>query len=117
VQSRAGSDSTVGDSIDRSVPTGRAGSTTADTLTGVAARDDSVNGGPSESPTFTLDDFIEVQLETGLETSTRVEILSGLKEGDRVAADPTLIRRKKKEQAESPEGKDGKAKRRWYSRR
>ena len=41
-----------------------------------------------------LDDFFEVELRVGLETNTRIEILSGLGEEDRVAADPELIRRK-----------------------
>ncbi|MDA0333637.1 MAG: efflux RND transporter periplasmic adaptor subunit [bacterium] len=41
--------------------------------------------------------FEEVTLEIGLETSTRIEVLSGLKPGDRVAADPELIARKLKE--------------------
>ena len=41
-----------------------------------------------------LEDFIEVELRVGLETNTRIEILTGLAEEDRVAADPELIRRK-----------------------
>ena len=56
-----------------------------------------------------LDGFTEVELVIGLETSTRTEILSGLREGDWVAADPEAIRRKLKAQGGPPEaeGADG----------
>lgn len=43
---------------------------------------------------FELEKFVEVELDIGLETTTRIEVLSGLKEGDLVASDPNLIRRK-----------------------
>jgi HlyD family secretion protein len=56
----------------------------------VAAADSSAT--PSH---FALDRFVEVELQIGLETSTRLEILSGLESTDRVAEDPQLIRRKK----------------------
>ena len=41
-----------------------------------------------------LSAFAEVELAIGIETSTRLEILSGLASGDRVAEDPSLIRSK-----------------------
>jgi HlyD family secretion protein len=60
---------------------------------------------------FVLDDFVEVELEIGLETSTRIEILSGLEAGERIAADPALIRRKKEEQAKKPKKEEKKG---WF---
>lgn len=51
---------------------------------------------PAES---ILDKFVEVELHIGLETSTRVEILAGLEESDRVAEDPQLIRQKLEQKA------------------
>ena len=47
-----------------------------------------------EPPRFPLDRFVERELQIGLETSTRVEVLSGLEDGDWVADDPQLLRRK-----------------------
>ncbi len=41
-----------------------------------------------------LSAFAEVELAIGIETSTRLEILSGLASGDRVAEDPSIIRSK-----------------------
>jgi len=62
----------------------------------------------SESPTeFVLDRFEEVTLEIGLETSTRIEILSGLEPGVRVSPDPALIARKLKERDAVEELQDG----------
>ena len=67
---------------------------------------------PPPPPTeFVLDDFVEVELEIGLETSTRIEILSGLEAEERVAADPALIRRKKEEQAKAPKKEERKG---WF---
>lgn len=74
-----------------------------------AVRADSTLGTPADSSAvvvssadssaapsrFELDRFIEVELQIGLETSTRLEILSGLEPTDRVAEDLQLIRRKK----------------------
>ena len=67
-----------------------------------AAKADSASGKPAP-PMVPLDGFTEVELVIGLETSTRTEILSGLREGDRVAADPEAIRRKLKEKEEGPQ--------------
>ena len=67
---------------------------------------------PPPPPTeFVLDDFVEVELEIGLETSTRIEIISGLETGERIAADPALIRRKKEEQAKKPKKEEKKG---WF---
>ena len=73
-----------------------------------AAKADSVSGKPTP-PMVPLDGFTEVELVIGLETSTRIEILSGLGEGDWVAADPEMIRRKLKAKEGPPEaeGADG----------
>lgn len=54
---------------------------------------------PPPPTKFSLQRFEEVTLEIGLETSTRIEILSGLQAGDRVATDPQLISRKLEELA------------------
>ena len=53
-----------------------------------------------------LEDFIEVELRVGLETNTRIEILTGLAEEDRVAADPELIRRKLERKDRDDESSD-----------
>ena len=50
-----------------------------------------------------LERFEEVELQIGLETNTRIEILSGLEESDLVAEDPQLIRRKLEAEAKEPE--------------
>ena len=48
-----------------------------------------------------------MELAIGIETSTRLEILSGLASGDRVAEDPSVIRSKlEQKDAEKDEGKD-----------
>ena len=49
---------------------------------------------------------MEVELKIGLETSTRIEILSGLEDGERIAEDPQLIRTKKEQQAKMPKKED-----------
>ena len=54
----------------------------------------------------TLEDFIEAELRVGLETNTRIEILTGLAEEDRVAADPELIRRKLERKDRDDESSD-----------
>ena len=73
-----------------------------------AAKADSASGKPTP-PMAPLDELTEVELVIGLETSTRIEILSGLQEGDWVAADPEAIRRKLKAKEGPPEaeGADG----------
>ena len=67
-----------------------------------AAKADTASGEPAP-PEGRLDEFTEVELRIGLETSTRIEILSGLEEGDRVAADPEAIRRKLEAKEGGPE--------------
>ncbi len=57
-----------------------------------AAEPDSTR--PDSALHLPLGAFAEVELAIGIETSTRVEILSGLAGGDRVAEDPSLIRSK-----------------------
>jgi hypothetical protein len=77
-------------------------SAAGDTGTGSAdpaATADTLNIGNGKAPEkepdeAILDDFVEVELRVGLETNTRIEILSGLGDEDRVAADPELIRGK-----------------------
>lgn len=80
-----------------------AGTDTTGTDSTAAAIADSAQSRPAgvrkPSDKVTLDRFSEVELKIGLETSTRIEILSGLQSDDRVAADPALIARKLKEQA------------------
>ena len=49
---------------------------------------------PDSALHLPLSAFSEVELAIGIETSTRLEILSGLASGDRVAEDPSLIRSK-----------------------
>ena len=87
--------------------TARAGSDTtvaAGENTASAAADTTTVAGPDDDPPEApLDDFVEVELLVGLETTTRIEILSGLEDGDRVAADPELIRRKLEEKAKGEE--------------
>ena len=54
-----------------------------------------------------LSAFAEVELAIGIETSTRLEILSGLASGDRVAEDPSVIRSKlEQKDEEKDEGED-----------
>jgi len=63
---------------------------------------------PKEVPPeeIVLERFEEVTLVIGLETSTRIEILSGLLPDDRVAADPELIARKLEEQQTIADAED-----------
>ena len=82
-----------------------ADTSTADTLASASA-DTTAEKKPDEPPQAKLDDFVEVELEIGLETSTRIEILSGLEDGERIAEDPQLIRTKKEEQAKEPKKED-----------
>lgn len=74
------------------------------------AEPDSSETAPDDAPKkpdeVTLDRFEEIELTIGLETSTRIEILSGLLPEDRVAADPALIARKLEEQAASDAAAD-----------
>lgn len=49
---------------------------------------------PDSALQLPLSAFAEVELAIGIETSTRLEILSGLASGDRVAEDPSVIRGK-----------------------
>jgi HlyD family secretion protein len=60
-----------------------------------------------EPPKARLDEFAETALEIGLKTTTQVEVLSGLRPGQRVAADPKTIRAKLEEKAKAPEKKKG----------
>ena len=55
---------------------------------------------PDSALQMPLSVFAEVELAIGIETSTRLEILSGLTEGDRVAEAPSVIRSKLEEQDE-----------------
>ena len=73
----------------------------ADTATVAEA---TAKGAPPEE--IVLERFEEVTLEIGLETSTRIEILSGLLPEDRVAADPELIARKLAEQQAIADAED-----------
>ncbi len=64
--------------------------------------DKSEPAGPSAPLTFALERFEEVELQVGLTTATRIEILGGLQAMDRVAADPELIRRRQAEADAAP---------------
>jgi len=69
-----------------------------------AVADTAAEEAPPEK--IVLERFKEVTLEIGLETSTRIEILSGLLPDDRVAADPELIARKLEEQQALADAED-----------
>jgi len=58
--------------------------------------------GPAKADSLALDQFNEVELTIGLETSTRTEILGGLEAGDRVAANTKQVRDKKQGKAAPP---------------
>jgi HlyD family secretion protein len=58
--------------------------------------------GPAKADSLTLDQFSEVELKIGLETSTRTEILGGLSAGDQVGANAKQIRDKKTGKAAPP---------------
>jgi hypothetical protein len=75
----------------------------ADTTTPADSSSIEVDEEPDEA---VLEDFIEVELRVGLETNTRIEILTGLAEEDRVAADPELIRRKLEREDRDDESSD-----------
>ena len=60
---------------------------------------------PDSALQLPLGAFAEVELAIGIETSTRLEILSGLASGDRVAEDPSVIR-SKLEQKDKDEEKE-----------
>ena len=62
-----------------------------------------VDKGPPQVP---LDQFVEVEVQIGLETSNRIEIISGLHAGDWVAADPAVIKQRQKQAAENPDSED-----------
>ena len=87
------------DSISSEADTTMTEDADADSTATVAGPDDD----PPEAP---LDHFVEVELQVGLETTTRIEILSDLEEGDRVAANPDLIRRKLEEEAQAAKSAD-----------
>ena len=60
--------------------------------------------GEEEEPAGTvLEAFVEIELQVGLETPTRIEILAGLEEGDLVAADPEQIKQKLEHKASGPD--------------
>jgi HlyD family secretion protein len=59
-------------------------------------------GNPAKADSLALDQFGEVELQLGLETSTRAEILGGVELGDRVAANAVQVRDKKKGVAGPP---------------
>ena len=83
----------------------------ADTVVSDSAAADTSDGSKKEkSVKLPLDEFVEAALQVGLETSTRIEILSGLNEGDLVAADAELIKRKLEEKAKKESGKKDKEK-------
>ena len=86
----AASDTTQGDSM---LVMAAAADTVAVDTTALAAA--AAKKAPAEE--FVLERFEEVALKIGLETSTRIEILSGLVAGDRIAADPEMIASKIKE--------------------
>ena len=78
-------------------------STLTDTLA-VAAQDSAIVD--DKPPEFELHRFAEVTLQIGLQTSTRVQVLSGLEEGDWVAPDPQLIADKLAARDTGAAGKD-----------
>ena len=59
---------------------------------------------PDSALHLPLSAFAEVELGIGIETSTRLEILSGLASGDRVAEDPSVIRSKVEQKDEDEDG-------------
>lgn len=67
------------------------------------ADDDEGKDEPEEAE---LARFTQVELEIGLRTNTRVEIIAGLREGDVVAADPEQIADELEELANEEEGDD-----------
>ena len=61
---------------------------------------------PDSALQLPLSAFAEVELAIGIETSTRLEILSGLASGDRVAEDPAIIRGKLEQKDEEEDEED-----------
>lgn len=57
---------------------------------------------PTPADSLALDQFTEVELQLGIETSTRAEVISGLQVDDRVAANAQQIRDKKNGKAAPP---------------
>lgn len=97
----------VGDSLAAAADTSVAADSTATDSTTT----DSLEAKDQGPPKLELDRFEEVELVVGLETSTRIEILSGLEDGDLVAEDPRLIRRKQEEAAKQPKKEEKKG---WF---
>ena len=60
----------------------------------------------SEITAFPLESFSKTMLETGMETPTRIEILTGLKKGDRVATNPHEIKDRLERQIKATSDKD-----------
>ena len=102
------SDSTAVDSGAATVNADGISSEADTTMTEDAAADSAATAaGPDDDPPEApLDHFVEVELQIGLETTTRIEILSDLDAGDRVAANPDLIRRKLEEEAQAAKSAD-----------
>jgi HlyD family secretion protein len=67
-----------------------------------APADSAAGPHPPQVDSLALDQFTEVELKIGLETSTRTEILSGLEAGNRVAANAQQLRDKKAGKAPPP---------------
>ncbi len=59
-----------------------------------------------DTTAFPLDCFLETTLETGIETPTRIEILTGLKKGDRVATNPHEVSDRLERQIKVPLDRD-----------
>jgi len=70
------------------------GGTAADSAGGDSA---AAGKKPPEPPRFPLTRFEEVELEVGLETSTRLQIVAGLREGDLVAQDAEAVHQAREE--------------------
>ena len=102
-------DTAATDSTSRQGP-GKTAETPAETVVSDSAPDTSDGSKEQEPVELPLDELVEVTLHVGLETSTRIEILSGLRKGDLVAADAELIKRKLAEKAKKESGEKGKGK-------
>ncbi len=61
----------------------------------------------STTPKARLEAFTETPLEVGLQTTTQIEVLSGLTAGQHVAADPKTVRARKEAAAKAPAAKKG----------
>ncbi len=85
----------VFDDEDEEQTAGRFVAYIAESPDSLAAAPDSTHSDSTRSDStlqLPLSAFSEVELAIGIETSTRLEILSGLASGDRVAEDPSIIR-------------------------